>query len=189
MTSRWLVIFVMIQALVAGSAASGEPVSPAPGNRPQAATAKDATPGRSAPSTSAPTPTQNVRMVIATFLERQQRFRRYDDDGAPKLVKAGIAGPSEFKAMFSSKPSITIYCVQVDLIMTNRHLWATHDVLEAFVTFPPGQNGQHRIEGAVRSVDRLNPVSDKCSRAAFTPFPELEQRRARRRQALGRADS
>jgi hypothetical protein len=189
MTSRWLMICVLIQALVAGSAAWGEPVSPAPGNRPQAVTTKDATSGRSAPSTSAPSPTQNVRMVIATFLERQQRFRRHDDDGAPKLVKAGIAGPSEFKAMFSSKPPITIYCVQVDLIMTNRHLWATHDVLEAFVTFPTGENGQHRIEGAVRSADRLNSVSDKCSRAPFTPFPELEQIRARRRQALGKADS
>lgn len=182
-------ICVLIQTLVAGSAAWGEPVSPAPGHRPQAVGTKDATPARSAPSTSAPSPTQNVRMVIATFLERQQRFRRYDDDGAPKLVKAGIAGPAEFKAMFSSKPPITIYCVQVDLIMTNHNLWATHDVLEAFVTFPPGENGQQRIEGAIRSADRLSPVSDKCSRAHFIPFPELEQIRARRRQALGKADS
>jgi hypothetical protein len=182
-------ICTLAQALVAGSAASAEPVSPAPGKRPQAVTTKGATSGRSAPSTSVPTPTQNVRMVIATFLESQKKFRRYDDDGAPKLVKAGIAGPAQFKAMFSSKPPITIYCIQVDLIMTNHNLWATHDPLEAFVTFPPGENGQQRIEGEVRSMDRLNAVSDKCSRAPFIPFPELEQIRARRRQALGKADS
>jgi hypothetical protein len=189
MTSRWLTICTLLQVLVAGSAASGEPVAPAPVNRPQAATTKDAASGRSAPSTSVPTPTQNVRMVIATFLESQKRFRRHDDDGAPKLAKAGIAGPAEFKAMFSSKPPITIYCVQVDLNMTNRNLWATHDYLEAFVTFPPGENGQQRIEGEVRSIGHLKPVSDQCSGAPFTPFPELEQIRAKRRQALGKADS
>jgi hypothetical protein len=182
-------ICALIQALVAGSAASAEPVSPAPGNRPQAVTTKGATPGRNAPATSAPSPTQNLRMVIATFLESQRKFRRYDDDGAPKLVKAGIAGPAQFKAMFSNKPPITIYCIQVDLIMTNHNLWATHDPLEAYVTFPPSENGKQRIEGEVRSMDRLNTVSDKCSRAPFIPFPELEQIRAKRRQALGKADS
>jgi hypothetical protein len=189
MTSRWLSICALIHILVATSAVSGEPVSSTAANSSGAAIAKGVMPsGHSTPSTSVPTSTQSVRMVIATFLERQERFRKYDDDGAPKLVKASIAGPADFTPRFSRKPPISIYCIQVDLIMTNRMLWLTHDVLEAVITFPPGENGRQRIEGKIWSGDRLYPYAMACKPVPFTPFSELEQLRAQRRHALGRAD-
>jgi hypothetical protein len=128
-------------------------------------------------------------MVIATFLERQERFRKYDDDGAPKLVKASMAGPAEFIPKSSGKQPISIYCVQVDLIMTNRILFTTHDVLEAVVTFPPSENGRQRIEGKIWSSNRLYSYALACKPVPFTPFPELEQLRAQRRRALGKADT
>jgi hypothetical protein len=179
---------VLIQALVAASVASGEPIAPAAGKRPEAAVTKNGVSGRSAPTTSVPGPTQSVRMAIASFLERQERFRKYDDDGAPKLAKAIIAGPAEYTPAFSGKPPISIYCVEVDLIMTNRHLWATHAVLDAVITFPPSENGKQRIEASVRSVDRLKSASAKCIQAPYAPFPEIEQLRDRRRHALGKVD-
>jgi hypothetical protein len=190
MTSRWLGMctVVAVQALVAASAASGEPISPAAGNRPGTVVTKGAiSSGHSAASTSVPTPAQGVRMTIATFLEGQERFRKYDDDGAPKLVSARIAGPAEIAPMFSVKR--TIYCVQVDLIMTNRMLWVTHDILEAFVTLLPGENGGQRIEGKVWSIDQRGSSALPCNHVPFTPFPELEHLRAQRRHALGKTDS
>jgi hypothetical protein len=176
MTSRWLSICALIHILVATSAASGEPVSSAAGNSSGTAIAKGVMPsGRSVPTTSVPTSTQTVRMVIATFLERQERFRKYDDDGAPKLVKASIAGPADFTPRFSRKPPISIYCIQVDLIMTNRILWMTHDVVKAVITFPPAENGRQRIEGKIWSGGGLDSYSMACKPVPFTPFSELER--------------
>jgi hypothetical protein len=190
MTSRLLKMCAWIQILVTTSAASGEPISSAIGNRSGTVVAKGAMPsGHITPSTSVPTPAQSVRIVIATFLERQERFRKYDDDGAPKLVKASIAGPAEFTPKFSGKRPISIYCVQVDLIMTNRILFITHDVLKAIITFPPGENGGQRIEGKVWSAGRLDSAPAACNPVPFTPFPEPEQLRTQRRRALGKADS
>jgi hypothetical protein len=185
MASRWLMMCAVVQALFATSAAWSEPISPATGNRSGSVVTEGVvSSGRTAPSTSVPMPTPSVRTTIARFLEGVQRFRKYDDEGAPKLVKARIAGPVEVTRMFSDKH--LIYCVEADLIMTNRVLWVTHDVLQAVIKFLPGENGGQRIQAQVRSVDRLHTV---CNQVPFTPFPELEQLRTQRRHALGKADS
>lgn len=174
MTSRWLWMCVLIQTLVAISAASGEPISPATANRTEAVVIKIV-----------PMSAQSVRMAIATVLASNVRFRRHDDDGAPKLVNARIAGPAEVKGTSSRKQPI--YCVHVDLILTKRFLWITRDDLEAVVTFLPGENGGQRIQGRVWSVAGHSSRS-ACDPVPFTPFPELEQLRAKRRHALGRTD-
>jgi hypothetical protein len=127
-------------------------------------------------------------MTIATFLEGQPRFRKYDDDGAPKLVNARIAGP--VLGLRKSVPEQPFFCVQVDLILTNRNflttLWASRDELETNLTFIATEDGGVRIQGQVASV---TTGSATCHDMPFTPFPELEQVRAQRRRALGKADS
>src|SRR4051794_6362792 len=182
MVSRWLATLVLIQTLVGTSAAFSEPATP-PATGP--ARAK---PAATKPAPSSSMPAQRVRMAIASFLEGSQQFRKHDDDAAPKLTKAIIAGPAEYKGLFSNKPPVTVYCVQVDLLMTNPHLWATHDYLTAVVTFPPGENGKQPIHGVFRSVRTLEPSGKCAGQAAYAPFPELEQLRARRRHALGKPD-
>jgi hypothetical protein len=177
LVSKWVATCALIEALVGTSAAFSEPVAVAPQAR---------NPATAAPAASTP---QRVRMAIATFLEGNEKFRKHDNDGAPKLVKAIIAGPADYKGVFSSRPPVTVYCVQVDLVMTNPHLWATHDYLSAVITFPPSENGkQQRIQGVFRSVNTLTPSSKCADQAAYTPFPELEQLRARRRHGLGKTD-
>lgn len=130
-------------------------------------------------------------MSIATFLEGHKWFREYDNDGAGKLTKAKIGGPREVGGVFS--PKQTVYCVTAELIMTNRNplltLWATHSNLEAVVEFLPGENGAQRIKGTVYKVGGNYVGFAPCASFKYTPFPELEMVRAKRRHALGRADS
>jgi len=107
--------------VVAVSGASGERVQPAGGKHSAIVVAKsDKSRGHNAFSAVVPTPSENVRMTIATFLEGQPLFRKYDDDGAPKLVNAKIAGP--ILGLRKSAPEQPVYCIQVDLILTNRNL-------------------------------------------------------------------
>lgn len=178
LVSKWVATCALIQALVGTSAAFSQPGAAAP---------QASNPARAAPAAS--TAPQRVRMAIATFLEGNERFRKHDNDGAPKLAKAIIAGPADYKGVFSNRPPVTVYCVQVDLVMTNPHLWATHDYLNAVITFPPSENAkQQRIHGVFRGVNTLTPSSKCADQAPYTPFPELEQLRARRRHALGKTD-
>ena len=187
MISRSLKLCAVVQALFVTSAAWSEPISPTTGNRRGDVVTKGAiSSGRSVPAASVPTPTQNVRMVIATFLERQEKFRKYDNDVAPKLLDARIAGPTVHPRMSPPQP---IYCIQVDLIMTNRILWVTHDPLQAVIKFPPSENGKQRIDGKVWSLRSSPTASARCNDLPYTPFPELERLRAQRRHALGKADS
>jgi len=129
---------------------------------------------------------ENLRMVIAAFLETQAPFRKYDDQAAPKLVNAKFAGPAP--VLYGSNRKQPIYCIQVDLIMTNPVFLATVDSLEARITFPPPENGGPRIQGQVWSIRGTGMSSKTCNNVPFTPFPELEQLRAKRRRALGKAD-
>jgi hypothetical protein len=187
MTARWVGMCVAAQALFVTSAALSEPVSPASGNRSENVAVKQARPSGQVPAApSIPAPVPNVRMVIATFLERNERFKKYDDDGAPKLINARIAGPTQLATMSPPQP---IYCIQVDLIMTNRILWITHDPLQAALKFPPSENGKQRIEGKVWSLHHSPRASATCNHVPYTPFPELEQLRAQRRHALHKSDS
>jgi hypothetical protein len=176
MALRWSSIFGVLPAVVLLSAASADPILR------QSETSR----GLDRSSTSPPTASKSVRTILANFLEGEKPFRKYDDDGAPKLVRARIAGP--VLGLRESNPKQPLYCVQVDLIMTNHPLatlWATHDPLEAVITFLPGENGGARIQGQVLSVTNF---SRTCHNAPFAPFPELEQVRAQRRRALKRAD-
>jgi len=181
--------------VVAVSAASGEPAPPAGGQHPAAVVAKSPkssaqsspkSSGHDALSAAVPTASQNVRMTIATFLEGQPRFRKFDDDGAPKLVNAKIAGP--ILGLRKSVPEQPVYCVQVDLILTNRILWVTGDELDAVITFIASEDGGVRIQGQVTSVSGRQGLPT-CNNMPYTPVPELEQVRAQRRRALGKADS
>jgi hypothetical protein len=81
------------------------------------------------------------RTILANFLEGQKPFRKYDDDGAPKLVKARIAGP--VLGLRESNPKQPLDCVQVDLIMTNHPLATTVKPLRAGM---PGDFRCHRCE-------------------------------------------
>ncbi|HTO63639.1 MAG TPA: hypothetical protein VMM15_20560 [Bradyrhizobium sp.] len=122
-------------------------------------------------------------MEVAAFLEHQKRLGWYDDDGAPKLADAWIAGPTQ-----DLSPRQPTYCVYVDLIMTHRILLATHDPLLAIVRFPPSEAGKQRIEGHVRTGVSRPSASSRCNDAPYTPFPELEHLRDQRRHALGKTD-
>lgn len=179
--SRWLC--VLAPAIFIASTAWSEPIARATGNRPANAIAKSATTSSQhrAPAGLLPTTAQHARMAIATFLERQERFRKYDNEGAPKLIDARIAGPTEDTQPF--------YCVYVNLVMTNRILWVTHDALLAVVSFPPSDNGQQRIVGRVKSLTVTLSASATCHNIPYTPFPELEHLRAQRRHALGKSDT
>jgi hypothetical protein len=184
---------VLVVALAATSAAAAQGA----GKSSEASPAKGAAPSKGAmpqnagvPSTSAGDAIpERVRMSIATFLEGHKWFREYDD-GAGKLTKAKIGGPREVGGVFS--PKQTVYCVTAELIMTNRNplltLWATHSDLQAVVELRPGENGTQRIKGTIYKVGAHSGFAP-CGSFKYTPFPELEMVRAKRRHALGRADS
>jgi hypothetical protein len=157
---RWFRVYALIQALLFAQAASAEPVITRTGAA----------------------PTQAVRMEIASYLERQPRLREDEAQGAPKLVKASIAGPVQIQ-LNSSMPAATIYCVEVDLIKTNPLFLSTHDVFEATINFRT-VDGKQRIGGAYRTTKRTG--TGKCKGASYTPFPELEQLRNKRRHELGK---
>jgi hypothetical protein len=190
--SRWLKMCAAMPLVVAVSAASGEPAPPTAGQHSQAVVTTNLksspksgarSSGVGTPSAAVPAASQSVRMTIATFLEGQPRFRKFDDDGAPKLVNAKIAGP--ILGLRKSVPEQPFFCVQVNLILTNRILWVTQDELDAVITFIASEDGSVRIQGTVISV---TTGSATCHDRPYTPFPELEQVRAQRRRALGKVD-
>jgi hypothetical protein len=185
----------MVVALGAMSAASSEPLprGAGAGKGSETAPTKGAIPQNGgAPSTSpVDAIPERIRMSIATFLEGHKWFREYDDDGAPKLAKAKIGGPREVGGILV--PKRTVYCVRADLIMTKRNplvtLWATHSDLQAVIEFLPAENGAQRINGTVYKIGGNYVGFGPCDYFKYTPFPELELVRAKRRQALGKADS
>jgi hypothetical protein len=177
-----LVALLLTQVLIAVSAASAEPGAP-----PQSKYAENAATGTPEPGGSSTAiqraPGQNVRVFIASLLERLPRLRTRDDD-APKLVKAEIAGPVENKPLFRAKAA-TLYCTQFDLIFTNRTIGADHAVLSANVAFEAPEDGKQKVDFRVTNI--YSRYAD-CKGAPFKPFPELEQLRDRRRRELGKAD-
>ena len=184
--SRWMC--VVAPAIFITSAAWGEPIATGTGGRPANAAAESAAPSSDhrALAEALPLTPQRARMAIASFLEQQERYRKYDKDGAPKLTGAQIAGPAKVSRLQPPQP---VYCVYVDLIMTNRFLWVTHDTIFAIVKFPPSDNGPQKIVAQVRGGIGPPSATSTCFKEHYAPFPEIEHLRAQRRHALGKSDT
>jgi hypothetical protein len=185
---RLLDLFAVAVVLFAASAASAQQSQTAQ-ERKGSSPAVAASPipnARSDPSTIiAGTSVQRPREKIAAFLEAHKWFREYDDDGAPKLTNAKIAGPLEVGGMVSPKGQV--YCVKADVMLAKPILFVRRSSLIAVVTFATDHNGVERILGRVIKTSGAGP--DVCFFARYTAFSELELVRAKRRQALGKADS
>nr|WP_157872506.1 hypothetical protein [Bradyrhizobium sp. ORS 278] len=129
---------------------------------------------------------QRRRQAIAEMLENNPGF-----GAALRVPLTGplIAGPKVMRvrtwtSLISSTITVrTVYCVKA-LLDSPLELYALGS---AYVEVEPGDQGTERLHGG---VFRGNFGTDRgplaCYKAAYAPFPELEQVRAQKRQALGK---
>jgi hypothetical protein len=126
---------------------------------------------------------QRRRRAIAEMLEGNIYFRGVVDDGAPKLVEPKFAGPfdvTQKTGLFSSTTvTETLYCVSSGV------KWPIVPAVQrtAVIRVVKVAEGE-RLQAKIG----LNYPPFECNRAPYTPFPEIEQLRAQRRRALGKAD-
>jgi len=129
---------------------------------------------------------QRRRQAIAELLENNPGF---GTTLRVPLTGALLAGPKVMRvrtwtSLVSSTMSVrAVYCVKA-LMDSPLELYSLG---AAYIEVEPGEAGTERLHGAVISgnfgVDR-GPLA--CYKAAYAPFPELEQARAQKRQALGK---
>ena len=123
---------------------------------------------------------QRRRAGIAKMFEGHYWLRGMSDGGAAKFAEAKLAGPFEFtnRSIFSQQPTTrTLYCVEGKLALM---LSPTRTALIEI---------DHPKEGGERMIMRMNGYTPfECNKADYKPFPEVEQLRRQRRQALGHPD-
>ena len=202
MNVKLLKTWVAIVALAATSAAAAQGA----GKNAEATPAKGSTSTKGAVSTKGATPQnagaaststvdqipERVRMSVATFLEGHKWFREYDDDGAGKLHQGKNRRAPRSRRNTGSKADGLLCQGRPDHDEANPlvTLWATHSDLQAVIEFLPAENGAQRIN-VNRLQDRRGTtwIARVKLTANIRRLPELELLRAKRRQALGRANS
>ncbi len=130
-----------------------------------------------------PDSAQRRRRSIAEMLEGNIYFRGAVDDGAPPLVEPKFAGPFDFTrktGLFSwTTVTETLYCVSAGVKWSFVPTAYRTAVIRA-VKAAEGERLQAKIG--------INYPPFECNRAEYKPYPEMEQLRAQRRRALGKAD-
>jgi hypothetical protein len=169
--------------LLAGCVTSGETPSASDQNLlpkadPAVARAEDISaapvPARTAPAS--PEWLRRRRLAIAEMLEETYYFRTIYNF---KLVNAKLAGPFEHtsRGIFTGANSTTTYyCASAQLETPLIPTMKT-----AMIRVKTSSSGYERLQ-----LSGASPLV--CGDVKFGPFPELEQARAQRRKALGKAD-
>jgi hypothetical protein len=124
---------------------------------------------------------QHYRQAIAQMLEGSKDYRTIFEDGAVKLIDAKIShGFLVIKRGNVPVDNQTEYCAsaKVDFPLL------PPIPRTALVTITKADNGSENFHAEIG----LNYTPRTCLRVKYDPFPELEQARARRRKALGKAD-
>ena len=126
---------------------------------------------------------QRRRQAIAEMLEGNIAYRTLLD---VKLTDAKLAGPYVVvsRNLFSgSAYEDRYYCATANLDLP---YWPLPYPRTAVVRVKPAENGSENLRAA---IGLSSPPSECSARTInYVPFPEMEQLRARRRQALGKAD-
>ena len=121
------------------------------------------------------------RQTIAAMLESNIAYRTLFD---VKLINAKLAGPFQIKKrnfLFSSETHTeTLYCASADFDVP----WIHAVRRNAVIRVAQSSNGPERLYARIP----LNYYPPECGDAKYGPFPEMEQLRAKRRKALGKAD-
>jgi len=192
-TGRSLTGLVLGCLLLAGCASAGgspSPVAGEPSLSPKADPAAQTAAGPEAKLAHAaavaaadPVILQRRRQTIARMLEDSIAYRTILD---VKLIDAKIAGPLAYsmKGLFSSTwtEPITIYCVTAQLDIPWFHTFRRTSVIRV----KKADDGSE----VLRAATGINQEPSECSGTdrGYLPFPEMEQLRAARRQALGKSD-
>jgi hypothetical protein len=172
----------LAKAPVAGAKSAKAPVAGAKSAKTPVTGAKSTT----APAgvvAAVPDAVQRRRRAIAEMLEGNLYFRGLVDDGAPKLAEPKFAGPFDFTrktSLFSSTTvTETLYCVSAGV------KWSFVPTVyrTAVIRVVKVAEGER-----LRATIGLNYPPFECNRAEYKPYPEMEQLRAQRRRALGKAD-
>ncbi len=133
---------------------------------------------------------QRRRQAIAELLEKNAG---YDDIFHVKLTNAQLAGPKVIKHNTWQnwlKPTTevnSIYCAKAQLDLP-LELYPTRT---AVIVVKNEASGAETLQASVKmnSIIGVDAEPLACHRMeGYEPFPELEQARARRRQALGKTD-
>lgn len=123
---------------------------------------------------------QRRRQAIAEMLEGNITYRTLFD---VKLTDAKLAGPYVVvhRNLFSgSAYEDRYYCARANL-----DIWPIPYPRTAVVRVKQAENGSEYLRAA---IGVSSPPSECSGITNYVPFPEMEQLRARRRQALGKAD-
>ena len=178
--------------ILATCAVTGSPLSALEGDQkpaPKKGLAKAPVTGAkpaTAPASAAPAVPDSVqrrRRAIAEMLEANIYFRGVVDDGAPPLVEPKFAGPFDVTrktGLFSSETvTETVYCVSSGV------KWSFVPAVQrtAVIRVVKAAEGE-RLQAKIS----INYTPFECNRAPYAPFAEMEQLRAQRRRALGKAD-
>jgi hypothetical protein len=124
---------------------------------------------------------QHNRQVIAQMLESSRDYRTIFEGGAVKLIDAQIShGFLVIKRGNVPVDNETQYCAsaKVDFPLL------PPIPRTALITITKADDGSEKFHAEVG----LNYTPQTCLRVKYDPFPELEQARAQRRKALGKAN-
>jgi len=117
---------------------------------------------------------RTVRARIALLVELLAAYRPIEDDRAPRLVNAQIAGP--IADALPLQGAGAVYCVRADI--DPKFSGILLGTKSARVTVEARPNGTMSV--------RARSVAGAFCTGTFGPFPELEQQRAKRRKAMGK---
>jgi hypothetical protein len=126
---------------------------------------------------------QRRRQAIAALLESSIGYRTILD---VKLTDAKLAGPylETYRNLFSGSTSEDrYYCVSANLDLP--YLPQPYP-RTAVIRVKPAENGSESLRAAIGLTQPPSECMGK--RIPYGPFPELEQLRAKRRQAQGKTD-
>ena len=195
MVSRSLGCAVLVAMALAGSAvnaqqppAGNSPAAKAPASKPAASKPAAAKPAPQKTGTQSEQPTRapgsdaargqpdnrTVRARIALLVELLAAYRPIEDDRAPRLVNAQIAGP--IADALPLQGAGAVYCVRADIDPKFSGILLGTKTTRVTVEARP--NGTMSV--------RARSVAGAFCTGTYGPFPELEQQRAKRRRAMGK---
>lgn len=122
---------------------------------------------------------QRRRERIAAVLEKNAGYG--GGRAPPKLVNAKFAGPARYEGILWVKGEV-VYCASAQVLWP-LSLGIPH-VRGAVLRIKKTENGEVMES---RVYDEMSPPHE-CRKAEYSPFPELELARTKRRQGLGIAD-
>ena len=181
MRSRSIGCVIVLAMALAGGVASAQqsPAANSPAAKPSASkpgSQKQSEPPRAPGSGAARGQPDNwtVRARIALLVDLLPGYRPIEDDRAPRLVNAQIAGP--IADALPLQGSGAVYCVRADIDPKFSGILLGTKTTRITVEARP--NGTMSV--------RARSVAGAFCTGTYGPFPELEQQRAKRRRAMGK---